>query len=156
MQKRDHGLEQGKNDQVDLLLANLHRLQRPDKFTPLAEACGWVKKEVPSGLVEGIILRIQREERRRRCRRLCLSGSLTCLLHVYIFIAADRVMNATETGKYAPGLVGSFWLLASLLVGFLLPVWFFLAYVVRQEGKVQSGFTASARNFPYALSRKSS
>ncbi|HHT04709.1 MAG TPA: hypothetical protein GXZ97_00385 [Hydrogenispora sp.] len=156
MQKRDQGLEQGQYDQVDLLLASLHRLQRPGKFTPLAEACGWVKKEVPPDLVEGIILRIQREERLRRCRRLCLSGSLTCLLHVFIFIAADRVMNVAETIKYVPGLVGSFWLLASLWVGFLLPIWFLLAYVVRQEVKAQPALTASARIFPYALSRKSS
>ncbi|NLM36748.1 MAG: hypothetical protein GX202_01315 [Firmicutes bacterium] len=130
MQRYDQGL-----DQVDLFLADLHRRQRPGKFTPLAEACGWVKREVPPGLVEGIILRIQREERRRRCRRLYLFGSLVCLLHVYIFSTAGRVMKVAETGKYAPGLVGSFWLLASLLVGLLLPIWFLLAYVARQEGK---------------------
>lgn len=155
MPRRDQGLDQGKHDQIDLLLANLHRLQRPDKFSPLAEACGWVKKEVPSGLVEGIILRIQREERRRRCKRLCLSGMLTCLLHVFIFIAADRALSVAETAKYTPGFVGGFWLLASLWLGFLLPLWFFLAYAVRQERRAQAALTASARIFPYALSRKS-
>ncbi len=155
MRKRDQGLDQGTCDQVDLLLANLHRLQRPGKFTPLAGACGWVEKEIPPGLVEGIILRIQREERLRLCRRLCLSGCFTCLLYVLIFIAADRVLNVAEAIKYAPGLVGSFWLLASLWVGFLLPIWFLLAYVMRQEVKSQPVLTASARVFPYALSRKS-
>lgn len=155
MQRCDQGLDRGKHDQVDLLLANLHRLQRPDEFTPLAEACGWIKKEVPPGLMEGIILRIQREERLRRCRLLCLSGALTCLFYLFVFIAADRTMNVAETVRYAPGLVGSFWLLASLWVGFLLPIWFLLAYLVRQEVKAQPVNPAAARIFPYALSKKS-
>lgn len=155
MPRRDQGLDRENHDEVDLLLANLHRLQRPGEFTALAEACGWVEKEVPPGLAEGIILRIQREERLRRCKLLCLSGCLTCLFHLFVFIAADRIMNVAGPIKYAPGLVGSFWLLASLWVGLLLPIWFLLAYVVRKEVKARPFIAASARILPAVLSRKS-
>lgn len=155
MKRRGQGLDRGSQDQVDLLLDNLHRLQRPGEFTPLAAACGWVKKEVPSGLLEEIMIRIQREERLRRCRSLCLTGGMACLLHLFVFIAAERVLNAPDTMVQVPAMVGSFWLLASLWFVFLLLIGFVLGYGVSKEVKTQPVISVSARIFPVALSRKS-
>lgn len=154
MSSRDHGLDWESKDQIDLLLENLHRLQRPGEFTPLAAACGWIEKEIPPGMLEVIMTRIHREERRRRGRVLCLTGVLICILHVFIFVAAGRVINPRGAVEQIPILVGSFWLLASLWFCFLLLIGFLLSYGGRKEEEESKVISASFRLDSSVLSRK--
>lgn len=135
MPMRDPGLQGETSDQIDLVLENLHRLQRPGEFTPLAAACGWVKKEVPSELIEEIMIRVRREEQLRRCKLLILAGSFLCLLHILLFTAADRYFHPLITIEQFPMLVGSFWVLASLWFSFLLLIGFVLGYGASKAGQ---------------------
>lgn len=154
MSSRDHGLDWESKDQIDLLLENLHRLQRPGEFTPLAAACGWIEKEIPSGMLEEIMTRIHREERRRRSKALCLTGGLICILHMFIFVAAGRFLNPRGAAEQIPLLVGSFWLLASLWFCFLLLAGFLLSYGGRKEVEESKVISASVRVGSAVLSRK--
>lgn len=155
MSSRDHGLDWESKDQIDLLLENLHRLQRPGEFTPLAAACGWIEKEIPPGMLEVIMTRIHREERRRRGKVLCLTGGLVCSLHLMIFVAISRFLNPRGALEQIPMLVGSFWLLASLWFCFLLLVSFLLSYGGRKEEEESKVISASVRLSSTVLSRKS-
>ena len=125
----DVEVKQSIGDQADQFLANLHRLQRPGEFTPLATACGWIKKETPSGLLEDIMAQIHWEEVLRQGRQLCLTGMIICVVYFYFFATA---MNPVVMEQSAM-LVGGFWLLASLGFCFLMSAGFFLWYRVNQE-----------------------
>ncbi|HHT49005.1 MAG TPA: hypothetical protein GXZ98_06905 [Firmicutes bacterium] len=154
MPTSDRGLDSGAKDQIDLLLEKLHRLQRPGEFTPLAAACGWVEKEVPPGLLEEIMARIHREEKRRRSRALCLTGGIICLFHVFIFVAVGRILNPMGAVEQIPSLVGCFWLLASLWFCVLLLTGFLLSYGGRKEVEANEVTSTSVRLDPAVLSRK--
>ncbi|HBR33780.1 MAG TPA: hypothetical protein DD734_04040 [Firmicutes bacterium] len=126
----DAKVKQSTSDQADQVLENLHRLQRPGEFTPLAAACGWIKKETPSGLLEDIMAQIHWEEILRQGRQLCLTGMIFCVLY-FIFFATS--INPVGTGEHSATLVGGFWLLASLGFCFLLLAGFLLGYRINQE-----------------------
>ncbi len=154
MPSHDHGLDAGTKDQIDLLLENLHRLQRPGVFTPLAAACGWIEKEIPSGMLEEIMTRIHREERRRRGKALCLTGGLICIFHLFIFSAAGRLMNPRGSIEQFSIVVGIFWLLASLWFCFLMLAGFLLSYGGRKEVEDNEVISVSGRLSSAVLSRK--
>lgn len=105
-------------------------------------------------MLEEIMSRIHREERRRRGKVLCLTGGLICTIHLLIFVAAGRFLNPRGALEQIPMLVGSFWLLASLWFCFLLLVGFLLSYGGRKEEEESEIISASVRLHSTALSRK--
>ncbi len=127
-QDREHEITPLLPDKADNLLAGLHSIQRPDKFTALAAALGWVEEEVPSYLIVEIMERIKRDQ--EEVSKLRVFYTTCCsllLLVVLVFLSVDKLLQ-TVTIESSRILVGCFWLIVSLGLSIILPTGLLIGY----------------------------
>jgi cellulose biosynthesis protein BcsQ len=103
-------------DSMDKFLAELHEMQSPEIFSPMAVGIGWNEHALPKGFSRQVVRRIKKDAVFEHCdwRVLASAFGLFGFLCVMAIILTNRVLTPLESSGQSQIASGLFWLVVAL------------------------------------------